>query len=190
MNASVRASVVVGAALLLTACGGTRSLPYINAPVTGGRGVHVVIPSRPLECVPYARQASGIAIHGDAWTWWRQAAGRYQRAQRPRIGSVMVISRARGGPAGGHVAVVRAVISNREIVVDHANWLGRGRIYRRDPVRDVSPNNDWSTVRVWNAETSAWGSRNYPVSGFVGPEPAAIASNTSGGQHFPDYQRA
>ena len=29
-----------------------------------------------LQCVPYARQVSGIQIYGDAWTWWDQAEGR------------------------------------------------------------------------------------------------------------------
>ena len=30
-----------------------------------------------LQCVPYARQVSGIRIYGDAHTWWDQAEGRY-----------------------------------------------------------------------------------------------------------------
>src|SRR5262249_51895531 len=29
-----------------------------------------------LQCAPFARQASGIQIYGNANTWWRQAAGR------------------------------------------------------------------------------------------------------------------
>ena len=28
-----------------------------------------------LQCVPYARQVSGIRIFGDAHTWWDQAEG-------------------------------------------------------------------------------------------------------------------
>ena len=32
-----------------------------------------------LQCVPYARQVSGIRIFGDAHTWWGQAEGRYAR---------------------------------------------------------------------------------------------------------------
>ena len=35
------------------------------------------------ECVPFARAASGIQIWGDAWTWWSQAATKYQRGQAP-----------------------------------------------------------------------------------------------------------
>lgn len=87
----------------------------------------------------------------------------------------MVFSR-NGGPPGGHVALVRSIISGRQIRVDHANWLGHGRIYVNDPVVDVSAANDWSAVRVWNAETSGWGIRTYPVSGFVGPAASPLAS--------------
>ena len=61
------------------------------------------------------------------------------------------------GPSRGHLAVVREVVSPREIRVDHANWLDDGAIYLNDPVADVSPDNDWSAVRVWNIKTGAWG---------------------------------
>ena len=62
------------------------------------------------------------------------------------------------GPERGHVAVVRPLISAREIHVDHANWLDDGAIYLDDPVEDVSADNDWSQVRVWNIKTGGWGS--------------------------------
>ena len=39
-----------------------------------------------LQCVPYARQVSGIRIFGDAHTWWDQAAGHYARGNRPKVG--------------------------------------------------------------------------------------------------------
>ena len=61
------------------------------------------------------------------------------------------------------------VISPREIRVDHANWLDDGAIYLDDPVADVSADNDWSAVRVWNIKTGAWGGKIYPVQGFIGP---------------------
>ncbi|MCH7862397.1 MAG: CHAP domain-containing protein, partial [Proteobacteria bacterium] len=35
------------------------------------------------QCVPFARQASGIAIYGDAWTWWPSAKGQYGRGSKP-----------------------------------------------------------------------------------------------------------
>ena len=73
------------------------------------------------------------------------------------------------GPGRGHVGVVSALVSDREIRLDHANWLGDGAIYIDDPVVDVSPENDWSEVRVWNPRTTAWGRKTYLVQGFIGP---------------------
>jgi surface antigen len=120
-----------------------------------------------LQCVPYARAHSAIKIFGDAYTWWDKAAGKYPRGDLPEAGAVMVLHNY-AGPNHGHVAVVREVVDGREIRVDHANWLNDGSIYVNDPVRDVSPYNDWSVVRVFNPKTGAWGGRLYPVQGFIG----------------------
>jgi hypothetical protein len=118
--------------------------------------------------VPYARDHSGVKLYGDAWTWWEKAAGKFSREFTPETGAVLVLT-GYAGPERGHVAVVRSLISAREIHVDHANWLGDGAIYLDDPVADVSANNDWSQVRVWNTRTGGWGTRIYPVQGFIGP---------------------
>ena len=67
----------------------------------------------------------------------------------------------------GHVAVVRRVLSDREIVVDHANWLNGGEIGLDNPVMDVSDDNDWSKVRVWYEPGSHYGGRVYDVRGFI-----------------------
>jgi len=125
-------------------------------------------PAQPLQCVPYARRVSGIPIYGDAWTWWDQAAGRYERGDAPQPGAVLVLD-GYAGPRRAHLAVVRAVISEREIRVDHANWLDNGDIHLDDPVRDVSADNDWSEVRVFNLRAGVWGARHYHVRGFIGP---------------------
>jgi surface antigen len=136
-------------------------------------------PRSPLQCVPYARQKTGIPIYGDAYTWWDKAAGKFERGTAPKLGAVMVLS-GYAGPNRAHLAVVRNLVSEREIKIDHANWLDDGQIYVDDPVIDVSQANDWSLVRVWNIRASAWGSRSYPVQGFIGPGPdngaGAIAS--------------
>lgn len=124
--------------------------------------------SGPLQCVPYAREHSAVKLYGDAWTWWAKASGKFSRAATPEPGSVLVLTNY-AGPERGHVAVVRSLISSREIHVDHANWLGDGAIYLDDPVADVSAGNDWSQVRVWNIRTGGWGTRIYPVQGFIGP---------------------
>lgn len=124
--------------------------------------------SGPLQCVPYAREHSAVKLYGDAWTWWAKASGKFSRAATPETGSILVLTNY-AGPERGHVAVVRSLISSREIHVDHANWLGDGAIYLDDPVADVSANNDWSQIRVWNIRTGGWGTRIYPVQGFIGP---------------------
>lgn len=121
-----------------------------------------------LQCVPFARRESGIQIYGDANTWWDRAAGRYPRSSRPSAGSVVVIE-GYYGPGRGHVAVVRDVVSERVIRVDHANWLNHGEISVGVPVLDVSPNNDWSQIRVWHIPGSHWGGRIYAVEGFIHP---------------------
>ncbi|WP_158595766.1 CHAP domain-containing protein [Oleomonas cavernae] len=129
-------------------------------------------PAHAIECVPYARQVSGVAIMGDAWTWWGQArtAG-YQTGGRPQEGAVMVFKRS-GSMRRGHVAVVRQVVDSREVIVDHANWASRrsgrkGRIDRGVSVIDVSPRNDWSMVRVWYPIVDDYGTSVYPLYGFV-----------------------
>lgn len=122
---------------------------------------------RPLECVPYARKVSGIGIRGDAWTWWDQADGVFSRGRDPRPGAVMVIN---VEPKRGHLAVVKRIDGPRRIVVDHANWLNRGRIHEDTPVVDVSEANDWSRVRVWYTPGKQLGITAYDVAGFIYPE--------------------
>ncbi|WP_338466789.1 CHAP domain-containing protein [Novosphingobium sp. ZN18A2] len=128
-----------------------------------------------LQCVPYARQVSGIQIHGDAWTWWDQAEGRYKRGSVPEVGAVMSF-KPYGAMQLGHVAAVSKVIDSRTVLLRHANWSPingrRGQI--EDDVRavDVSPDNDWSEVRVWFAPINALGTTHWPVNGFIYPEKA------------------
>jgi hypothetical protein len=122
----------------------------------------------PQQCVPFARSASGVEIYGDANTWWVQAEGRYPRSSLPAPGSVLVL-RGYNDPGRGHVAVVSAIVSERVIRVDQANWLNQGEITLSVPVMDVSENNDWSAVRVWYIPTNDWGARTYEADGFIHP---------------------
>jgi hypothetical protein len=64
--------------LSLAACGGRDQPP---APQPTILPALIPIPNGPLQCVPYARLVSGVAIRGDAWTWWDQAAARYSRGR-------------------------------------------------------------------------------------------------------------
>ena len=122
-----------------------------------------------IECAPYARQVSGIQLSGDAADWWDAAAGRYQRSPQPSPGSVLVFRRSARLPHG-HVSVVTALRSPREIAVTQANWV-HGRIAHAEPVVDVSPANDWTAVRVWWEPAGQLGTTIYPAFGFVAPEP-------------------
>jgi len=146
-------------------------------------------PDAPLQCVPFARDRAGIPIYGDAYTWWDQAAGRYARSSTPSAGAVMVLY-AYAGPDRAHLAVVREIVDDRDIRVDHANWLDDGGVYLDNLVRDVSQANDWSQVRVFNVKTGSWGTKVYPVQGFIGPGPDTdrlhLAQNPAAAPRHPD----
>ncbi|MGN3972983.1 CHAP domain-containing protein [Tsuneonella sp. SYSU-LHT278] len=127
-----------------------------------------------LQCVPFARERTGVQIYGDARTWWEQAEGRYQRGNRPRTGAVMTFL-PHGSMTLGHVAAVAQVIDSRTVLLDHANWSPidgrRGQVERGVRAIDVSPGNDWSQVRVWYAPLGDLGTTAWPVAGFIYNEP-------------------
>ena len=120
-----------------------------------------------ISCVPYARQVSGIDVPGNAWQWWYNAEGVYQRGDHPEPGSVLAF-RANGRMRLGHVAVVSEVINAREVVIDHANWPGGGwgGVSHGVVVVDVSEANNWSAVRVQLPNREEFGSV-YPTYGFI-----------------------
>ena len=130
--------------------------------VTGGYGGG-------LQCVPFARENTGIELAGNAVNWWENAEGIYERGARPEVGSVLNF-RANGHMRLGHVAVVSNVIDSRNIEIDHANWSGHGGIGRNVNVVDVSSDNDWSAVRVELGDSSDFGSI-YPTYGFIYDRP-------------------
>ncbi len=135
-----------------------------------------------LQCVPFARELSGIQIYGDAHSWWDQAAGKYQRGAMPVEGAVLSLP-SHGAMQLGHVAVVRKIIDDRNILISHANWSPingkRGQIERRVAAQDVSVANDWSQVRIWYAPIDNLGTTAFPVNGFIYP---ARQANQSGRQ--------
>ena len=126
-----------------------------------------------ISCVPYARLVSGIQVTGNGGTWWNNAAGLYDRDQRPAVGSVLAFP-ASGGMARGHVAVVQHAIGAREIEIEHANWAApgtrKGQITRNVSVIDVSDRNDWTQVRVETGGSRGYG-RVYPTHGFIHNRP-------------------
>jgi surface antigen len=147
-----------------------------------------------LQCVPFARAASGIQIKGNAANWWDAANGVYARGQAPEPGSVLNF-RATGNMRLGHVAVVKNVVNSREIEIDHANWAGpgasKGGVSRAISVQDVSSNNDWSAVRVELGHSGSYGSV-YPTYGFIydRPDNGMMATNVNHRMHYEEVAEA
>ena len=118
-----------------------------------------------LECAPFARERSGVQLYGAAADWWQKADGRYIRTRAPVAGSVLVFRRS-SRLSNGHVAVVTRVLSERQILVTHANWVHH-RVSEDMPVIDVSPSNNWTMVRVWWPPSNRMGVTEYPTYGFI-----------------------
>jgi len=140
--------------------------------LSGDDAPRIEVADHAYNCVAYVRERTAFAIKGDAGQWWDHAEGYYDRAPAPAANAVMVFAATRS-MRKGHVALVTKLVSDRQIVVDHANWMRDGKLYLNMPVMDVSPDNDWSEVRVWNARDGQWGARVYPIKGFVSARPSA-----------------
>ncbi len=170
-------SALITSVLLLTACGAPlRDVPKLSSveldPERTALALREVQTLHAMGarvwCVPFARNASGVQIRGNANTWWPQAHGQYARGHTPRIGAVMAWTATSKNPRG-HIAVVSEVVSDREIRVDHANWK-RNQVSLKMSVIDVSEANDWSAVRL-ESQPGSYGS-TYPITGFIYPTPA------------------
>jgi len=147
------------APLGLAACGGSAGAPVASAE----RGV--AYPG--IDCAPFARELSSIALYGDAASWWDQAAGRYRRGAQPMLGAALVFRREDRLPSG-HVSVVSRLIGPRQIQVTQANWV-HGELNEDQLVVDVSERNDWSAVRVWWPPIGQLGAHQYATYGFILP---------------------
>lgn len=162
-----KALILAACAALVTPAAANSAIDQIIAGGDGGiDGVRPPMSPGGLECVPYARQLSGIRIYGDAYTWWDQAKGHYARGHSPRIGAVMAIE-PHNNSRLGHVAAVSGIIDSRTILLSHANWSYRGQIERNVTALDVSPDNDWSEVRIWYGPSRNLGTTHWPVAGFI-----------------------
>jgi surface antigen len=183
-----RASILLVLLLSLTACGNssdmaqTSQMSFASVGTSGGvdpeRRAYAVAIAKEMRsygkrvwCVPFARNASGVVIQGNANTWWAKAKGTYDRDHKPKVGAVMAFSATRKLPMG-HVAMVSEIVSEREIKIDHANWH-RNKVSLGMTVVDVSKANDWSQVRVASYPNQL--GRVYPVSGFIS-KPVRTAS--------------
>ena len=164
----------------------------ITLALTAAATFATALPARSLldyvgQCVPFAREASGIRIFGDAWTWWDQADGRYDRGRRPRVGSVVVFRKTARLPFG-HVAVVSRIVEKRVLMLTHANWSRkngeRGHAEQDVTLFDVSDDNDWSEVKVWFRDSDGLGGGIYPLAGFIYPDGKPAPELTA---KSPDY---
>lgn len=126
----------------------------------------VETPLHHLYCVEYARVRSGFQIFGDAKNWWQKAKNFYSEITAPATDTVMVFAGSHR-IRKGHVAVVTKLVGPREIRVDQANWENHGEIDHNTPVLDVSKNNDWSQVRVWDMRSGQFGAHIYAIKGFI-----------------------
>ena len=130
-----------------------------------------------ISCAPFARELSGIALYGDADSWWRSAGGQYTRSDRPVLGSVLVLRRS-SRLRSGHVMVVTRLVEPRQVQVTQANWVA-GSVDEDQLVVDVSAANDWSEVRVWYPPVGQLGNTSYPAHGFIHPRRAATYAELS-----------
>jgi surface antigen len=122
------------------------------------------------QCVPFARLVSGIQIFGDAYTWWQQAIGHYDVGFQPKAGAVLCFKPTERMRLG-HVAVVSEVLTDRIVQITHANWSpiegSRGKIEKDVTLVDVSPEGNWSEVKVWYDPNRDLGGSTYETYGFI-----------------------
>ena len=71
----------------------------------------------------------------------------------------------------GHVAVVSQVLTDRIVQITHANWSpiegSRGKVEKDVTLVDVSPQGDWSQVKVWYDPNRDLGGSTYQTYGFI-----------------------
>jgi surface antigen len=135
------------------------------------------------QCVPFARLISGIQIFGDARTWWQQATGKYETGVQPKAGAVLCFKPTERMKLG-HVAVVSQVLTDRVVQITHANWSpiegSRGKVEKDVTIIDVSPQGDWSEVKVWYDPNRDLGGSTYATHGFIYPDATARMVADSG----------
>lgn len=123
-----------------------------------------------MNCVEYVKLATGLNLMGNAYQWWSSASNVLDRGYSPAPGAIMVFGRTARMHVG-HVAVVRQILSSREILIDQANWH-HGRVDHGVSVIDTSSMNDWSSVQVeW--QPKVYGGP-FPITGFIYAQPHAM----------------
>lgn len=137
-------------------------LPLLLAACAGGRGSW----NGSVQCAPYAREHSAVNLRGAAASWWGEAQGQYNRTSSPCGGcaGVSIYRQAAIGPC-----FCGQTGAKFPPCAGGSRKLGAGEVTHRAPVVDVSPNNNWTRVRVWWSPIHAMGKTVYPVYGFIEP---------------------
>ena len=152
-----RVAMTLAATLLLGACAGTQGTVNRVGDTMGGSaaGSQQARPcSRPRICPKRPRGSSRSANVCNASPTPAKSRrsrsramprlgglpqrGDMNRGGKPKVGSVLVLKRT-GRNRYGHIAVVTRILGSREIIIDHANWLNRGRLHLGTPVREFRP---------------------------------------------------
>jgi len=126
------------------------------------------------ECVAFvADNGWGSLANNDAKDWWAaaQVNNEYQSGSLPRVGAVMVIDAwgDSGASKYGHVAIVKEIIDDKTILIDHANFDSADTVSLDRMVYDVSASpSHWQNIKIqWNDYNP--GGTTYPVLGFIYP---------------------
>lgn len=163
--------ISLAAALSLSACAGDPAPSSSHARVAPAAFDSGSLPP-PTQCVLFARDFTGARLRGNAYAWWDAAAGVYPRSDVPHPDTILVL-RSTSQLRLGHVGVVKKIVGPREILLTHANWGSddptRRVVHDSTAVVDVSPRNDWSELRFWNAPAHAFG-KVYAAYGFIYPK--------------------
>ena len=84
----------------------------------------------------------------------------------------------------GHVAVVSQIITERVVQITHATGSpidgSRGKVEKDVTIVDVSPDGDWSQVKVWYDPSRDLGGSTYPTHGFIYPDASARVMASTG----------
>src|SRR3546814_15736755 len=84
----------------------------------------------------------------------------------PREGAVLAFA-SHGTMRLGHVAMVSKIVSDREVLLTHANWSRPGRVDTDVRPVDVSPAGSWRQVKVWYGLIGDPGTSVYPPQGSI-----------------------
>ena len=102
-------------------------------------------------------------------------------ARRTESNAAPITGRRLGGASGdawqnddgGRVLRFNIFPGLTAVLIDHANWAGaggrKGQIAEHVPAIDVSPENDWTAVRVGDGTGAGGFGRPQPTFGFIYP---------------------